>query len=261
MVTFRDLRSGFRELKLGKAPVIVHASLSAFGEVQGGAETVVGALLSRFESLITPTFTYRTMITPPVGPPDNGISYGRDQAANRRALFYTPRLPADPLMGIIPETIRRHPQAQRSYHPLYSFTGINAEIALAAQNLKAPYGPIEVLTQSNGWVLLMGVDHVANTSIHYAEQIAGRRQFIRWALTPQGIMECHHWPNCSYGFNRIGPLIERYVRSTNIGNAHVQAIPLSALMEQATDMIAADPAALLCSQASCERCTTVRKFI
>jgi len=254
MVTFRKFQTAFRELKLGKAPVIVHASLSSFGEVRGGAETVVGALLAGFESVIVPTFTYRTMITPETGPPDNGITYGRDKDANLLAEFYSPQMPADPLMGVVAETLRKHPRAKRSIHPVYSFSGVNAATFLATQTLQEPYAPIEAVTQSGGWVLLLGVDHAVNTSIHYAEQVAGRRQFIRWALTPQGIVECPHWPNCSHGFNKISSKISASVRITYLGNARVQAIPLQTLVIRVKEMIAADPTALLCNQPDCERC-------
>ena len=42
-VRLRDLLLGLRELHLGDAPVIVHSSLKSFGEVEGGAQTVVNA--------------------------------------------------------------------------------------------------------------------------------------------------------------------------------------------------------------------------
>ena len=258
MLTFRDLLSTFRKLDLGQAPVIAHASLKAFGDVQGGAETVVGALVAAFSAVIMPTFTYKTMITPETGPANNGITYGSGQDSNRMAEFYRPDMPADELMGIVPETLRKHPKAQRSNHPIYSFSGVNAETALQAQSLDDPFGPIRVLTDSSGWVLLLGVDQTVNTSIHYAEQLAGRRQFIRWALTPKGVIECPRWPGCSQGFNQISPRIEAFTRKLGGGQAQIQAIPLQDLVTTVKDMIAEDPLALLCFDIGCERCNAVR---
>ena len=154
MLTFRDLSSAFRSLDLGQRPVIAHASLSAFGEVQGGAETVLGALLTAAPSLLMPTFTYQTMLIPADGPPNNGVTYGSAKDANRMAVFFEPDLPADKSMGIIAETLRQHPKARRSIHPIYSFAGIEMDEAIFAQSLEEPFAPIEVLTAADGWVLL-----------------------------------------------------------------------------------------------------------
>jgi aminoglycoside 3-N-acetyltransferase len=258
MFTYRDLLSIFRKLDLGDSPVIAHASLKAFEDVQGGAETMVGALATAFSSVIMPTFTYKTMITPETGPPDNGITYGSGRDTNRTAQFFRPGMPADRLIGIVPETLRQHPKAKRSTHPIYSFAGVNAEAVLDTQSLVNPFGPIEALMESRGWVLLLGVDHTVNTSIHYAEQVAGRRQFIRWALTPRGIVECPGWPGCSHGFNQISPRIEESTRKLGGGQAVIQAIPLKTLVKTVGEMIAEDPLALLCYDIGCERCNAVR---
>jgi aminoglycoside 3-N-acetyltransferase len=259
MLSFRNLVTSFQKLDLGQSPVIVHASLSAFGPVQGGADTLVGALLSSFSGVIMPTFTYRTMITPEIGPPDNGITYGTGSETNLTTEFFRPDMPVDKLLGIIPETLRRHPKAVRSNHPIYSFTGVNSEPIIRAQSLDDPFGPIGMLTANGGWVLLLGVDHTANTSIHYAEQIAGRRQFIRWALTPQGIIACPGWPGCSYGFNQANPSLEKVTKTIVVGKAVVRAYPLEHLVGIVIRMIQKDPFALLCNNMGCERCNAVRK--
>lgn len=261
MLSFHTLLSSLRELNLDRSPVIAHASLSAFGLVRGGAETVVGAMLAAFSSVIMPTFTYKTMITPEVGPPNNGITYGSGSENNKMAEFYRPDMPADALMGIIPETLRQHPMAKRSVHPIYSFSGVNATAALRAQTIEDPFGPIQVLTESGGWVLLIGVDHRVNTSIHYAEQLSGRKQFIRWALTPQGIIACPHWPGCSYGFGQVAPLVRPVTRRAKIGEASVQAIPLQELVSVVRQRIAEDPFAFLCSDSGCQRCQEVRNSL
>ena len=103
-LTYNDFRKSFRGLNLGDVPVIAHASLSAFGEVKGGADTVVGALLASFSGVIMPTFTYKTMVTPRVGPPNNGITYGLNSNKSQDAVFFHLDMPADRLMGNIPET-------------------------------------------------------------------------------------------------------------------------------------------------------------
>ncbi|MBC8496167.1 MAG: AAC(3) family N-acetyltransferase [Chloroflexi bacterium] len=258
MIQFRDLVNALRELSLdGTQLAIAHASLSAFRHVQGGSETVVGALLSVTDGLIMPTFTYRTMLTPESGPPGNGISYGSGTDTNLLTEFYRADMPADPLMGVVAEALRQHPQAQRSKHPIYSFAGVDAEDVLNAQSLAEPFAPVGVLTESQGVVLLLGVDQTSNTSIHYGEQLAGRKQFIRWALTPKGVQECPRWPGCSHRFEAILPKLDIYTSKTQIGNAQVQLIPLTMLIRTVIELIKQNPLALLCNQSNCQRCQAV----
>jgi aminoglycoside 3-N-acetyltransferase len=197
------------------------------------------------------------MVTPVTGPPRNGITYGSPDI-NRMAVPFTPDLPADKLMGIVPETLRRHPQARRSFHPILSFAGINANFALEAQTLYNPLAPIGALAEQGGWLLLMGVDHTVNTSIHYAEKLAGRRQFTRWALTPQRIVECPGFPGCSLGFGALARDLTRATRSTRVGKTFVHAVPLTALFEIVGMLLKKDSDALLCDRADCARCNAVR---
>jgi aminoglycoside 3-N-acetyltransferase len=267
MVTFRDFVSGLRKLELERTrPVLVHASLSAFGEVHGGVDALLGALLGAFDTVVAPAFTYKTMIIPEVGPEGNGLTYGSGKDANRMAEFFTPDMPADPLMGAFPEALRKRPNAQRSTHPILSFTAVShtpaaAQAILSAQDLEEPLGPVHILRAEQGWVLLLGVDHTVNTSLHYAERLAGRKQFTRWALTPHGIVECPGFPGCSDGFQAISPRLQGIARQVIVGNAAITAVPLVAQTETALAMLAADPLSLLCSRPDCERCNAVRSSI
>jgi aminoglycoside 3-N-acetyltransferase len=262
VLTYRDFFTGLRKLEIDRTrPVIVHTSLSAFGEVHGGAETVLGALGSTFNMYIMPVFTYKTMITPEVGPPGNAINYGRGKDANRMAEIYHHDMPSDGLMGVVAEALRTHPKALRSSHPILSFTGINAQKILDAQSIKEPLLPIRMLLESDGWVLLMGTGNAVNTSIHYAEQLAGRKQFIRWALTPKGVIPCQRFPGCSEGFDAITSHLDDMVRKIELGDAVIQAIPLGTLVDSVCGLLKEDPTALLCSREGCERCTAVRKSL
>jgi aminoglycoside 3-N-acetyltransferase len=262
MVTYRDLNRGLRQLDLPRpTAVIAHASLSAFGQVNGGASTLLGALLSCIDSLIMPTFTFKTELIPEVGPKNNGLIYGSGKDTNRMAEFYNPNMPADTLMGVVAETLRQIPAAKRSIHPILSFAGINATAALQAQTLQDPLAPIGFLAEQNGWVLLLGVDHSVNTSIHYGEKLAGRKQFMRWALTPDGVKECPAYPGCSDGFQAISPRLDEVTRKVFIGQAMVQAIPLIELLAIVQAMLAEDPLALLCGRADCARCISVRMVV
>jgi aminoglycoside 3-N-acetyltransferase len=259
IVTFRDITRGLRQLGLdSRRPVIAHASLAAFGEVRGGAEAVLGAILGEVGGLLMPTFTFKTMLTPETGPDHNGITYGSGSSTNRMAEFYRADMPADRLMGIVPETLRRLPGAFRSMHPILSFSGINVMAALHAQTLAEPLAPIQSLHDQDGWVMLMGVDQSVNTSIHFAERLAGRKQFIRWGLTPEGVRQCPGFPGCSDGFEALNPALEGISRSTRIGAALVQVIPLVGLVKIVKSCLEKDPLALLCSRLDCERCNAAR---
>jgi len=114
------------------------------------------------------------------------------------------------------------------------------------------------MAEQEGWVLLLGINQTVNTAIHYAEQLAGRRQFTRWALTPNGIVECQGFPGCSDGFDQLAPHLEGISRLVQAGAAAVQAIPLVALLDRVQALLDADPQALLCDRKQCDRCDAVR---
>lgn len=262
MVTFRDFITGLRKLDIDHSrPVIVHASLSAFGEVHGGAETVLGALLSSFNTFIMPSFTYKTMIIPELGPADNAIVYGSGKDTNRMAEIYRPDMRADKMMGVVAEALRTHPKAHRSAHPILSFAGINAEHILDSQTLKEPLRSIQVLKEQDGWVLLMGVGQTVNTSIHYTEWLAGRKQFVRWALAPKGVITCPGFPGCSDGFEAVTPRLEAIIRRVEVGKGAIQAIPLVGLVDTVSAMLTENPLALLCERKDCGRCNAVRASV
>src|SRR5215207_3078483 len=102
MLTYAELKSAFDTLNLADRPVIAHASFRRFGEVEGGASTVLRALIDSSNGLIMPTFTYNTMVTPEVGPPNNGIRYGSDRDNNKRAEPFHITMSSDKMMGILP---------------------------------------------------------------------------------------------------------------------------------------------------------------
>jgi aminoglycoside 3-N-acetyltransferase len=257
-VDYRALKSAFQKLDLKDRSVIAHASLRPFGYIRNGADAVLQALVESVQSVIMPTFTYRTMITPEVGPPDNAISYGSDEYYNREARPFTQEMPADSLMGMLPETLRNHPDAKRTSHPILSFAGIGADRTLETQTLQEPFAPIGNLAEQGGWVVLINVDHTVNTSIHYAERLAGRRTFIRWALLRDRVVECPNFPGDSSGFNAIARVLEPDTRRVNLEAAFVQAVPLEKLFIVVQGVIKKDPLALLCHRTDCERCNAVR---
>lgn len=258
MTNFSDLKTGLSKLGLSKNLVIAHASLKAFGYIEGGADSMINALLDSVRGVIMPTFTYMTMLNPEVGPPHNGITYGSETNLNKMAEAFHPNMPADKMMGILPETLRKHPKAKRSMHPIQSFAGIRADAILNTQTIYNPLAPIGALADQDGWVLLLGVDHRVNTSIHYAEKLGGRLQFIRWALMQDRVVECPGFPGDSEGFEAIAPAVEKYTRRAQIGNALVQAVHLKSLIKVVVDQLQQNPFALLCQRPDCERCTAVR---
>jgi aminoglycoside 3-N-acetyltransferase len=264
MISFREIEKGFRQLDLNpRTPVIVHASLKSFGDVvPGGAGTVLGALTNCFSSVMMPTFTYKSMLTPLVGPKNNGLTYGIRHDTNLMAeAFDCKTTPADRLMGSLAESLRNHPKANRSLHPILSFAGINVQSALQLQTPFQPLAPIQDISQRQGWVLLVGVNHTVNTSLHVAERLSGRQQFLRWALTPNGVLECPNYPGCSDGFEAIDPYLSTITRRATIGKALVRAVPILQMLDITLDLLRKMPQALLCDHPGCERCYAVRQSL
>ncbi len=268
MITVRELLAGFGALPIRGQAVIAHGSFKSLGQVQGGPKAVVDALVKTCGSLVMPTFTYQTMVTPLVGPPNNALDYaaedakrGRDAQGTLDALPFRRDTPADEEMGILAETLRQHVSAKRSFHPILSFAGVNADFAINLQTIYDPFAPIRALAEKNGWVVLIGVDHSVNTSIHYAEKMVGRKQFVRWALARKRIIQCPNFPGDSSGFNEIVNYLGNGVEQVTIGAARVQAVQLNNLIDRVKILIKANPRALLCERKDCARCNAVRNSV
>ena len=263
MISYRELVNAFRAGGLSPArPVVVHSALSSFGdEIRGGPEALIGALLATASGVLVPAFTYKTMLTPETGPEDNAIQYGEGKDRNRMAEFFSADMPADRMMGLFADLVRRRPEAKRSGHPILSFSGIHLERAVDAQTIEEPFAPLRLLSEQDGQVLLIGVDQRVNTSIHLAEAQAGRKQFVRWALTADGVRECPAWPGCSDGFNQAAALFEGFSTRFRVGESQIQLIPLRGLLEAVTARLKEDPLALLCEREDCERCGAVRAAV
>ncbi len=155
-LTRADIVAGLQALGLAVGDrVLVHSSLSALGRVEGGAETVIDALLEAVGSaglVVVPTF-------------------GGRQPFDRR------RTPTS--LGQIPDKFWRRAEAVRSLHPSHSVAAIGQGAAeLIADHEQAPtaYGegtPYHRLATSGGKVLFIGVDQDRNTTLHTAEALAG----------------------------------------------------------------------------------------
>lgn len=258
-MNFRKLISSFKSLELDKnRPVLVHASVSSIGELRGGAEQLVGALIESFDTIITPTFTFNTLVSPETGPPNNAIEYGSKADLNQMAEIFYPDMPSDPRIGSFAEAVRKHPKATRSSHPILSFAGINAEKYLSTQSLSKPLAPIAEISKDKGYVMLLGVDHTKNVSIHLGEQLAGRKTFTRWALTSDMVAECENCPSCSKGFNAVMTYMSPFITFAKVGEAEMQVMQAHVLTKTVQHMVTSNPEALLCDEENCAKCNAVK---
>ncbi len=259
----RDIQRELQEgLGINKSlDLIAHVNMTSLGPVEGGPQAVVTALLAVAGTVVMPAFTFQTQVIPQDGPPDNAILYGTGDEINVRAEIFRPDLPVHPDCGSVAEALRRDRATLRSIHPILSFVaqGSHAREVLASQTLANPLGPIAWLEAHNGAVLLMGVDQRHNVSLHLAEQRAGRKTFVRWALTMDDIEELPHIPGCSEGFNAVWHELAPLARVHRIGLAHCELIPLKPMLAYVERRIRANPNFMLCNKSSCLSCQARRK--
>jgi aminoglycoside 3-N-acetyltransferase len=264
VVTQAMIAAGLDQFGLGQdSAVIVHSSLKSFGRVDGGAEAVSRALVEVCGTVMAPAGTWDlTGIDPPPGlrRPMNAYEPSRSWSdfdeQVERATEFSLDLPVDRWLGLIPETLRQTQPHERSTHPLFSYVaaGKAAGEVVGGQRLTWPLGPIEVLEQLDGFVLLLGVNHTASTTIHLAEQRLGRSRFYRYAKAGDLWLELPNIPGDSHRFDLIEPGLRPHTREVHIGSCRARAIPIRAVLAATRERILADPGALLCDDDPACRC-------
>jgi aminoglycoside 3-N-acetyltransferase len=227
-ITQPDIAAALADLGLlpGSA-VLVHSSLSSFGHVDGGADTVIDALLAAVGAggtVLVPTLTGSEALAPD-NPP-----------------YFDP-LTTPCWTGRIPETFRQRPTAIRSLHPTHSVAAIGADghlDSLSPCDESSPYGRLAAHPQ--GYVLLIGVTHESNTTMHHIEELAGadyhlQPEPVAAQIVVDGRTITRHMLLHAYGtrrhFSVLEPLLrERGIqRDGRVGEAPLRLIAAGPLVE------------------------------
>lgn len=252
MVTKKDIVDGLRELGLEAGDVlVVHSSLKSFGHVDGGADTVVDAMLEvlgKDGTLVAPTFNFEPGIWDRANTPS--------------------------ILGAITEAARARPDAIRSNHPTHSVSAIGplAEIITENHEKVNPFARGSALykaLQARGKILQLGVTHTTNSTIHVAEELAQvpylDRQRNVGILQPDGSV-VRKWirrPGCSQGFNEVDEILyeNEQISEVLIGACKARLMTARAVVDAALELLKSDPAALLCSRPDCGICAESRAMI
>jgi aminoglycoside 3-N-acetyltransferase len=190
-------------------------------------------------------------------------------------VFNFGKMPFDPvtsasLTGAISEAFRHLPGVKRSLNPTHSFAAIGpaADELVAGHESAHPFGrgsPIWKLYERNAWILLLGVDHRANSTVHVAEELVGVPQVNRLRVArmdgrPDWFVRR---PGCSEGYNKVQPgLMERgAVKEATVGKAKLMLMRSRDIVEVASKILRDDSAALLCDNPDCVRCEEGRYLI
>jgi len=161
-----DILSNLKEMNapVGGA-VIVHTSMRAVGEVDGGAKGLLDCLIEYFTAydglLLIPTHTWDNL--------DNKVQITLDMTSDHTCL------------GALPTVAAGDPRGIRTLNPSHSVVIYGnkkraAEFAAAEEKQNIPTSPkgcLGKLYELGGHILLIGVGHNRNTFIHCAEEIIG----------------------------------------------------------------------------------------
>lgn len=226
IVTKDDLKKGFTELGIKAGmKVVVHSSLSRFGYVEGGADTVIDVLmelLTEEGTLVMPSFNHEAPY------------FAGD-------IFDVTKTPTT--NGIIPDTFWRCAGVSRSINPTHPFAAWGKDHERYTKDHQptsamGPDSPLGRLMEDGGYCLLLGVGYRSNTFHHYVETCEGAPCLrLRGEVFPVRLADgtettAHTW-SWRGGMCKItdpaayAPLMRAIDREVKIGDATVNFYKLS----------------------------------
>ena len=251
-ITNDVLVEGLRDLGLTDGDVaIVHSSLSRFGYVEGGADTVVDALLAA----VGPEGTVAVPTSPVTWRGGSHLGYIKDNPI--LDLRVTPSK-----LGAITEALRRRPEARPSLSACHTLHAIGARrdwLLAGAETAVYPTGPGTPWHRNctgGGKVLLLGVGQHNNTTIHTIEETGGAPILSKEVYYPMVIdLEGRiitvptraHLPNHPRAFEKMDAVCLEHgiMRVGAIGNATLRLIEAKPFLEIGVEIVKKDPLFLL----------------
>lgn len=232
--------------------LMVHTSLSSIGYVCGGAQTVIEALTETVGaegSIMMPTQSWRNL------DPAEGVHWEIAEeywdVIRENQPAYDSKLTPTSTMGAVAEMFRSWSGAVRSSHPARSFTawGKHAADLVGEHDLSNIFGngsPLGKLYDLGGYVLLIGVGHDKNTSLHLADCRAsypGKHTCLQYSAVMENSVRVWKEYETLYvdgeDFSEIGAAFEaeHQIRRTVLGSAELKLIEMRPLVDFAVEWI------------------------
>ena len=240
-----DIAEGFRDLGMAEGDILLlHSSLSRFGHVQGGADTVIDGILEAVGStgtLLAPTLTGSEELSPENAP----------HIDLRSQPCWT---------GQVAEALRQRAGAVRSTHPTHSCAAIGArarELTQDHHRSPTPCGitsPYYRLAAAQGYIALAGCGLDTCTTFHTVEELANVPYHLQTKTTFGTCIDdngdrvetpcrLHSYLGPKRDFRILEPqLLERgFMRTALIGQSMVRLVDAMGLIETALDALRFDP--------------------
>jgi len=246
-VTRRSLVADLRALGVEPGSIVlVHSSLRALGWVAGGAVAVVHALLDvlgETGTLVMPTFS--TDLTDPAHWHHPPVPQAWWPVIREESPAYDPVVTPTRRIGLVADVFRTWPGTVRGPHPHVSFAarGPLATEAVTPHELEDEVGersPLARLYDLGASVLLLGVDHGNNTTLHLAEvraDLASRRTETQSAtVLVDGEPVRRTWESFvtdDSDFAEVGAALEQlgFVRRGPVGGGEGRLMPIRDLVD------------------------------
>jgi len=228
--------------------VMVHSSLSRFGYVEGGAATVIDALLEA------------------LGPEGTLAMPGLSCSWVGRPPYNLAETPVR--VGAIPDAFRRRPGVLRSAHPTHSVLALGplAERIVGdhtpARPVFSPEGAFGQLYELDAWVLMLCPLN-ANTILHMAEERAG---LLRTDLVAHVIQDGErrqvtvvHAP-WHANFDRHYEVLRQrgQLREATLGESTITLMRARDAVDAALENLREDPTLAMGADCDCEFCRNIR---
>ena len=268
----KDIEAALRRAGIAEGDtVMLHSSVSAFGHIIGGVNTIIDAFLNvigETGTLMAPSFTRPYMYF---------------EGAHQRQRNFRPFRP-DNIRGIstgtVPKVMLSEYGAKRSAHATHSWCAIgkNAEYCVGEHKLlDSPCGdnnPMEKALGLGGKIVFFGCGVSSNTFIHYLEDRANSN-FLENAVIKivredgklvTEIMR-NHLPGCRDFYYYLTPDCKFYKRAIArglkinrelLGAGDIYTMNIEDVYRIGTELFREDPDVTLCDRPECTFCSRYR---